>query len=197
MISIIDEAKKKHMPIKIVKFSKHKHKKSEWITKGIIKSIKFRDKLHNKMKTTARDSPDYKSYKTIISTYNRILKKSIRIAKCLYYYSCFNVYKKNIKKTWQTINDIMHRKINSTSNPEYFEQNRIKIHDKRDIANGFNKYFTNIAPKLAEDIQNVTNKNISDYLIEKPNCNFEFHHIDGNKVSQIFNNLSNKSSCGL
>ena len=41
MISIIDEAKKKHMPIKIVKFSKHKHKKSEWITKGIIKSIRF------------------------------------------------------------------------------------------------------------------------------------------------------------
>ena len=75
MISIIDEAKKKHMPIKIVKFSKHKHKKSEWITKGIIKSIKFRDKLHNKMKTTARDSPDYNTYKTNISTYNRILKR--------------------------------------------------------------------------------------------------------------------------
>ena len=79
MISIIDEAKKKHMPINIVKFSKHKHKKCEWITKGIIKSIKFRDKLHNKMKTTARDSPDYNTYTTNISTYNRILKKSIRI----------------------------------------------------------------------------------------------------------------------
>ena len=63
----------------------------------------------------------------------------------------------------------MHRKINSTSNPEYFEQNGIKIHGKRDIANGFNQYFTNIGPKLAEDIQNVTNINISDYLIEKPN----------------------------
>ena len=179
------------------KFSKHKHKKSEWITKGIIKSIKFRDKLHNKMKTTARDSPDYNTYKTNISTYNRILKKSIRIAKCLYYSSCFDKYKKDIKKTWQTINDIMHRKINSSSNPEYFEQNGIKIYDKRDIANGFNQYFTNIGPKLAEDIQNVTNKNISDYLIEKPNCNFEFHHIDENKVCQIIINLSNKSSCGF
>ena len=46
MISIIDEATMKHMPIKIVKFSKHKHRKSEWITKGIMKLIKFRDKLH-------------------------------------------------------------------------------------------------------------------------------------------------------
>ena len=79
----------------------------------------------------------------------------------------------------------MHRKINSTSNPEYFEQNGIKIHDKRDIANGFNQYFTNIGPQLAEDFQNVTNKNISDYLIEIPNCNFEFRiilNIDENKV---------------
>ena len=114
-----------------------------------------------------------------------------------YYYSCSNKYKKDIKKTWQTINDIMHRKINSTSNPEYFEQNRIKIHDKRDIANGFNQYFTNIGQKLAEDIQNFTNK--SDYLIiiEKPIYNFEFHHIDENKVSQIINNLSKKSSCSF
>ena len=91
----------------------------------------------------------------------------------------------------------MHRKINSSSNPEYFEQNGIKIYDKRDIANGFNQYFTSIGPKLAEDIQNVTNKNISDYLIEKPSCNFEFHHIDENKVCEIINNLSNKSSCGF
>ena len=62
-------------PLKSLNSLKHKHKKSEWITKGIIKSIKFRDKLHNKMKTTARDSPDYNTYKTNISTYNRILKR--------------------------------------------------------------------------------------------------------------------------
>ena len=51
----------------------------------------------------------------------------------------------------------MHRKINSSSNPEYFEQNGIKMYDIRDNANGFNQYFTNIGPRLAEDIQNVTN----------------------------------------
>ena len=55
----------------------------------------------------------------------------------------------------------------------------------------------NIGPKLDEDIQNFANK--SDYLIiiEKPIHNFELHHIDENKVSQIINNLLNKSSCGF
>ena len=38
----ITHAINKHLPIKQVKIHKHKHK-SHWITKGIIRSIKFRD----------------------------------------------------------------------------------------------------------------------------------------------------------
>ena len=35
-----------HMPIKTVKYHKHKHKKSKWITYGIMISIKYRDRLY-------------------------------------------------------------------------------------------------------------------------------------------------------
>ena len=35
----------KHLPTKTITFNKHKHKHSNWITKGIIKSIKYRDTL--------------------------------------------------------------------------------------------------------------------------------------------------------
>ena len=38
-------AKNKHMPCKLVKFNKYKHKKSAWITLGLLKSIRYRDKL--------------------------------------------------------------------------------------------------------------------------------------------------------
>ena len=38
------ELKTKHIPVKMVKFQKHKHKKEKWITYGIIRSIKFRIK---------------------------------------------------------------------------------------------------------------------------------------------------------
>ena len=38
-------ARTTHLPTKVVKFDKRKHKKSEWITPGIIKSISQRDKL--------------------------------------------------------------------------------------------------------------------------------------------------------
>ncbi len=50
--TIIENATNKHIPDKVVKFNKHKHKKSNWITKGIIKSISFRDKLHYEFKQT-------------------------------------------------------------------------------------------------------------------------------------------------
>ena len=43
----------------MVKFKKYKHKKCNWITKGIIKSIKYRDNLYKKLKLTAHDSSKF------------------------------------------------------------------------------------------------------------------------------------------
>ena len=50
-------AKNKHMPYKTVKLKKYKHKKSAWITLGLLKSIRYRDKLYKTPKTTRPESP--------------------------------------------------------------------------------------------------------------------------------------------
>ena len=47
---IITDTMNKSIPTVIKKLNKHKHKKTPWITQGIIKSIQFRDKLYFKMK---------------------------------------------------------------------------------------------------------------------------------------------------
>ena len=39
-------AKEIFFPNKYVKFHKHRHKKNKWITFGILRSIKFRDKMY-------------------------------------------------------------------------------------------------------------------------------------------------------
>ena len=52
----ISAAMEKYLPGRLVRFHKHKHKKSDWITNGIIRSIRFRDNLHKKCKTTPQDS---------------------------------------------------------------------------------------------------------------------------------------------
>ena len=74
---------------------KHKHAKSEWITKEIIKSIKFRDNLYIKLKQTPLNTAAYVNQSTNLKTYNKILKRNIAQAKRLYYLNSFNKYTNN------------------------------------------------------------------------------------------------------
>ncbi len=61
---IIGQAMEKHIPDIIVKFNKQKHKRSKWITQGIVNSIAFRDNLHYKLKKSTFDSLEHETLKT-------------------------------------------------------------------------------------------------------------------------------------
>ena len=80
---------KKHTYVKRVKFNKYKHKKMPWITQGILKSIKFRDRLYARFRTSTPGSQLSATLKINLSTYNKILKKLIRAAKIMYYNCSF------------------------------------------------------------------------------------------------------------
>ncbi len=86
------------MPRKTVKFNKRKHKKSKWITFGIIKSIYYRDDLYKKLKMTHAEDPQYIALKTNLDVYNNILNKSIQLQRKLYYEACFEKYKHDYKE---------------------------------------------------------------------------------------------------
>ena len=94
----INDCKEKHLPTRTVKFNKHKHKNSEWITKGIIKSIQFRDKLYLRLKKTPQESQLHFTLKQNLKTYNIMLNKLIIKAKKDYYQNEFYKYKRDIKK---------------------------------------------------------------------------------------------------
>ena len=95
---VINDCKEKHLPTSIKKFNKYKHKNSQWITNGIIKSIQFRDKLYLKLKKTPRDSHLHLILKQNLKTYNTVLNKLIVTAKKDYYYNEFTKYKRDVKK---------------------------------------------------------------------------------------------------
>ena len=65
------------MPMKTVKCDKHKHKMTKWVTTGIIKSIKYRDKLYKQLKSIAVKSQEYNTMKINLKSYNQILKKTL------------------------------------------------------------------------------------------------------------------------
>jgi hypothetical protein len=106
---LIASAIEKNTTTKTVIFNKHKHKKSDWITTGILISIRFRDRMHLRLKRTKPDSPEYARTKTNLDTYNKILKKAIRDAKSLHLHKIFGECENDPKLTWQNINSLLNR----------------------------------------------------------------------------------------
>ena len=91
------------MPSKRVKYNKHEHKKSHWITGGIIISITFRNKMYSNMKHTPTNTEAHANIKTNLKTYNTILRHSIEQAKTIYYQQKLTKYTNDIRNTWKVI----------------------------------------------------------------------------------------------
>ena len=109
---VISSAKEKHLTPKKVKFNHYKHKKNPWITKGLLNSIKFRDKLYKKTRLTHPDSRKYQTLHENLKALNSILQRNINQAKRSYYEDKFKRYITNMKKTWTTINEILNKSNN-------------------------------------------------------------------------------------
>lgn len=195
--SILQTSLNKHLPVKTARFNKYCHKRENWITTGIMRSIKFRDKLYQTLKCTPINSPDYNKYKVNLQTYNKILKNNIRQAKKNYYFDCFTKFKSDIKKTWATIKQIINKCNNDNQYPKYFLINGQPESDHKTIANEFNSFFAGIGPKLASTITAPINKTYTDYLINAPTSEFKFCPVSENDVKLVIENLKSKSSSGV
>jgi len=90
--SILSELLNTFFEVKTVKFNKYKHRKSKWITKGLMKSIYYRDKQYVKLKSTSQNSPEYQPLLDRFKTYNAVLKRALREAKRLYYHGRFQKF---------------------------------------------------------------------------------------------------------
>ena len=72
---VLSDAIDKHMPLHTAKFNKYKHKRSEWMTNGLLISIKYRDKLYKNLKTSSLET-EYDRRSINLKTYDNILKKN-------------------------------------------------------------------------------------------------------------------------
>ena len=195
-IALLNDAKNKHLPRKRVRFNKHKHKKSKWMTNGILKSIKTKDTLYKKLvKANIDDEIAYTNLKAEFTDYKKILRRSINEAKHSYYARTFALCKNDIKQTWSVIKDTLQRKKQSKTTAQFILNNRI-ITDLDEIANEFNAYFVDIGRLLSEQIHSDSSS--QDYLLQrnKPNMNFNFVQVNEVYIDNVINKLKNKSSCG-
>ena len=159
--------------------------------------IKERDKLYVEFNKTQPDTNSYIMKKAELKIKCKDVRKMTRDAKFLYYNLEFTRYKEDIKKTWETINDVMNKSKIQSKFPSYFNINGTKLTDKKDIATEFNKFFINIGPKLASEIGNEMEHDFNSYMNKtKIDTTFHFVPIDEEQTLTIISQLKPKKSMG-
>ena len=138
---------------------KRKSLLSPWITKGLAKSSKQKQKLYIKYlkSKTFNNEQKYKSYKNL---FERIKFKS----KQNYFASRLKKHQYNARETWKVIKEATGRtKSLDDTFPRKIIIDNEEIFHKEKIANEFNNYFVNVGSNLAAKIPN-SEKHFSDYM---------------------------------
>ena len=191
----IKELKDKHLPIRYEKFHKHRHKKTnKWITYGILRSIRFRDKLYLKYKRCSQNWAEYHPLKNNLRVFNSILKSTIRNAKIHNYNEVFEENKKNIKATWKYISEIICKSSNQRKMLNKIIVDSNIITDPKEICDQFNEFFVGIGPKLASNINTETKKSFS-FFTYRIITSFPFTLVDQKDIFTHFSSL--KTSFGI
>ena len=193
---IITKTYDKHFPEKRVKFDKYKHKRSNWITSDILKSIEFRDKLYKRLKICSPDNGEYDPLKHNLKIYNGYLNHCIRAAKKEFYHNEFNKHKNDIRKTWDTLKEIINKKTFKSDLPSSFVHEGVEIIGLKNVADKFNVYFTEIGPKLAKSIDTANKAPFNHYLTTPCATSFNFVYTKPDDIEKIIRNLKPKSSAG-
>ena len=103
-------------PIKLVVIPANQVKQNPWITKGLLISSKTLDQIYKLKMKKPRTDPSHANY--II--YRNYLNRLKRSTKRQYFSDQLNIYKTNIRKTWQILNDIVGKNNNKSCISEFF-----------------------------------------------------------------------------
>ena len=176
---------KKNLLYISVKFYKYRHEGNKWITRGIIKSIKQRDKLYEELSCTNRSHARYHPLKNKLNTFNKTLTKTIRKAKLVYYRREFEYNRSNIKRTWSTISDILCKTKHTHQGVKSIISNGRMINDTAKIVNKFNEFFfINIGPNLISNVSRVFHDTHNKYLTRNIWTSFSFSLVNKNRIAK-------------
>ena len=173
------------LPIKEVSL-KLKNVFNPWMMKGLHKSFKKKQKLYDKF-FKSKTNENEKKCKTYKSLFEILKEKS----KNNYYSRKLENCKQNMKKTWDTIKQVIGKtKTFKNDIPKRMVIDGIETFDQNKIANGFSKYFTEIGPKLASSIpssskvfkqfMNVSKTMLQEYALQDQELEEAFNSLKPN-----------------
>ena len=178
------ESYNKHCPIKS-KLISYKYKENPWITPIIKYNMKKRQKYFDLYKRNLMSFSEYKSFRNVVTN-------QIRISKKYYFHNLFHRIRYDVKKVWNTINNVLSSK-HKNDEIKSMKFDNLEISDRSEIAKTFNSYFSSIGKSISESIiPNNQSNNISSnvYSIQNSFC---FKMVTAYDVHKIIMSLKNKS----
>ena len=168
-----------------------KKKSIPWITRGLIKSSKRKQRLYENFlrhKTVKNE----KKYKTYRNNFNKVLK----FAKRLYVSDLLMKYRNDIKKTWRTVNELIGRKsVCADYFPKTIRHKNREIHSKQDIADIFNDFFTSIGSDLARKIPQ--NNVLYTSFLNIVDTEMKMYDVTDEETKKAFHSLKSNKSAGF
>lgn len=185
LISEIQQIIRKHT-VK-VKISRKNLNIKPWITPGLIRCMRNRDKLHMKAKSCPNNPILQLTYKRYRNFCNSLLKN----IKIKYDKNLLEGAGHNTKKIWKIIKNVTY-----TAKQRESSSSLLKSHASPEVAaNSCNEFFTNIGKTLAEQIQNQLFAPTIE--ITQPQLqSFVFLDIDCTEVERIIMGLKDDCATG-
>ena len=145
---------------------------------------------------SSSENGEYDLLKHNFKVYNNYLNQCIRSAKKGFYHNEFSKYKNDIRKTWDTLKEIINKKTFKSDFPWCFAQEGVEITGFKIIADKFNEYFTEIGPKLARSIDAANKVPFNSYLTKPCAASFNLAYTNPDDIANTIRNLKPKSSAG-
>ena len=176
-----------------------------WITPGIIASVSKKHYLYVQWRksVTKGNKLGCPELYDIYKVYRKKLKGMIKHAKRVYYNKRFDSAKGNMKKTWALINELRGKsKCNIKS---CFKIDGELVVNKREIANGFNNFFSSIARNMntklcsSQPVSQLINPNRSfaDYLGNRVCSSMFLQQCSSEEISNIINEFENEKASDI
>ena len=188
-VKIFSDTVNFHAPRRPVTKKEFKLKQKPWLTTGILKSIKIKNKMYKKFLKN-HNLEQYSVYKK----YRNTLNHAIEQAKRSYYTTALTEERHDIRKTYKKINEIIKLKSKNRTLPSNLVNDRGEVvYKTSDISQTLNEHFVNIGQELAKSIPKSsplsTNKSFTSVC-----GSFYFFPSTTNEVSEMIEQLNTRKA---
>ena len=191
----MNELLDKYLPLKKLSQKQFKQRYKPWISDYILERISLKNKFLQrsaKCKNPLEKNILYNRYKDL----KNYITNLVRNGKKEFYKNYFDENKKNMKKIWQGIKDIVNIKNKNFDQPSCIQNGDKTVTEPLEISNSFNKYFTSIADNILKKRKHTGNKSFKDYLPTPLSNSIAIHPCDESEIELIISSFDVKKACG-